>query len=139
MSISLQIAKRLLKDYSLILLQGVKNQSLKLRKAIPIQLVRGFLLTSTRFLAIQGSIGIKQHISQLKKAFLDENYNLLIPPQPIQGKQQEKRYQNSRKTTSSRIRIRENTILGSVKKAISFLLKPLRINILKDYNQLSSS
>ena len=137
MSISLQIAKRLLKDYSLILLQGVKNQSLKLRKAIPIQLVRGSLLTSTRFLAIQGSIGIKQQISQLKKAFLDENYNLLIPPQPIQGKQQEKRYQNSRKITGSRIRIKENTILESIKETTPFLLKPLKINILKGYTQLS--
>ena len=139
MSISLQIAKRLLKDYSLTLLQGVKNQSLKLRKAVPIQLVRGSLLTSTGFLAILESIGMKQQISQLKRASLEENYNLLIPPQPIQGEQQEKRYQNSRKITSSRIRIKENTILGSVQEAIPFLLKPLRINILKGYNQLLSS
>jgi len=31
------------------------------------------------------------------------------------------------------MRIKENIILGSVKEAISFLLKPLRINILKGY------
>ena len=92
-----------------------------------------------RFLAIQESMGMKQQISQQKRAFLEENYNLLIPPQPIQGEQQEKRYQNSRKTAGSKIRIKENTILGSVKEVIPFLLKPLRINILKGYNQLSSS
>ncbi len=43
------------------------------------------------------------------------------------------------KITGSRIRVRENTTLGSVKEAIPFLLKPLRINIIKGYNQLSSS
>jgi len=36
-------------------------------------------------------------------------------------------------TTSNRIRINKNTILGFIKEAISFLLKPLRINILKGY------
>jgi len=37
------------------------------------------------------------------------------------------------------IKIKENTILGSIKKAISFLLKPLRIDILKSRNRPSSS
>ena len=137
--ISLQIARRLLRDYRLIILQEGKNQSLKLRKAIPIQLVRGSLLTSTGFLAILESMGMKQQISQLKRASLEENYNLLILLQPTQGDKQEKRYQNSRKTIGNRIKVKENTILESVKETTPFLLKPLRINILKGYNQLSSN
>ena len=80
---------------------------------------------------------IKQQISQLKRAFLEENYNLLILLQPTQGDEQEKRYQNSGKIIGNRIKAKENTILESVKETTPFLLKPLRINILKGYNQLS--
>ena len=40
---------------------------------------------------------------------------------------------DSGKPIGSRIKIKENTILGSVKEAIPFLLKPLRVNILKGY------
>ncbi len=39
------------------------------------------------------------------------------------------------KTIGNRTKIKENTILGSAKEIILFLLKPLRTNILKNCNQ----
>jgi len=50
------------------------------------------------------------------------------------GKLVKKKFKNKGKITGDKIKIKENIILESLKETTPFLLKPLKINILKGYN-----